>query len=126
MDGVRSRQDRRRKMFRLAGFPAALSLLVCAGAVAAPLAAAAVPVVSATIHVGSDPQGVAVNSATGTVYVANFLSSTVSVISAKTDQVTAVIHVGSNPDGVAVNPSTGTVYVANSGSNTLSVISTSR
>jgi hypothetical protein len=49
-------------MFRLAGFPAALSLLVCAGAVAAPLAAAAVPVVSATIHVGSDPQGVAVNS----------------------------------------------------------------
>jgi hypothetical protein len=68
-------------MFRLAGFPAVLGLLAWAGAVTAPLAAAAVPVVSATIHVGSDPQGVAVDSATGTVYVANSGSNTVSVIS---------------------------------------------
>jgi DNA-binding beta-propeller fold protein YncE len=57
-----------------------LGLLAWVGAVVAPSAAAAVPVVTATIHVGSDPQGVAVNRVTGTIYVANSDSNTVSVI----------------------------------------------
>lgn len=37
--------------------------------------------VTATIPVGSQPEGVAVNPSTGTVYVANSGSNTVSVIS---------------------------------------------
>jgi len=55
MSAVRSRADRRRRMVRLAGFPALLGLLAWAGAVMAP-------------------------PATGTVYVANSGSNTASVI----------------------------------------------
>jgi hypothetical protein len=40
MSAVRSRADRRRRMFRLAGFPALLGLLAWAGAVTAPPASA--------------------------------------------------------------------------------------
>ena len=80
MGEVRSRRDRRGRMVRLARFPAVLALLAWAGAVMAPPAAAAVPVVTATIHVGSLPDGVAVNPVTAAVYVANSGSNTVSVI----------------------------------------------
>jgi YVTN family beta-propeller protein len=61
--------------------------------------------------------------ATNTVYVANAISNSVSVISGKTHTVTATITVGSTPAAVAVNPATGTVYVTNAVSNTVSVIS---
>jgi hypothetical protein len=44
-------------MLRLTGWPAVLGLLAWAGAVLAPAAAAVTPVVTATIHVGDDPQG---------------------------------------------------------------------
>ena len=59
----------------------------------------------------------------GTVYVANYVANTVSVIDAATNAVTAAIPVGTGPDGVAVDPATHTVYVANSGASTVSVIS---
>ena len=84
------------------------------------LAAAAVPAlaaggytVTATIPLGPEPAGVAVDPAAGTVYVANNRGDTVSVIDAATSTVTATIHVGSDPDGVAVDPAAGTVYVTN-------------
>jgi hypothetical protein len=47
----------------------------------APTAAAAAPMVTATIPVGSGPVGVAVNLLTGAVYTANIGDDTVSVIS---------------------------------------------
>jgi hypothetical protein len=47
---------------------------------AAPTAAAAAPMVTATIPVGASPYGVAISLLTGDVYVANYGSSTVSVI----------------------------------------------
>jgi large repetitive protein len=78
--------------------------------------------VTATIFVGSNPQGVAVNPVTNQIYVGNQSSNTVSVIDAATNTVTATIPVGSNPHGVAVNQPTGLIYVANGGSNTVSVI----
>ena len=59
------------------------------------------------------PGGIAISPKTGTVYVANDLSSTVSVISGKTNGVTTSIGF---PDGnvgteeVAVSPKTGNVY----------------
>jgi YVTN family beta-propeller protein len=83
---------------------------------------AATSTVTATIGVGTYPDGVAVDPATGTVYVANGGDGTVSVIDAATSTVTATIGVGSGPDGVAVDPATHTAYVANSGDDTVSVI----
>jgi YVTN family beta-propeller protein len=99
--------------------PAAISFLALV--LAAP-AAGAVPVVTATITVGTDPYGVAVNPVTGTVYIANG-SGTVSVMSGRTGTVTATIPVTGHPQGIAVNPLTGTVYVANEVSGTVTVIS---
>ena len=53
--------------------------LAAAGVTAVPAAAATTYTVTATIPVGSEPIGVGVDPATGTAYVANDGSSTVSV-----------------------------------------------
>lgn len=74
------------------------------------------------IKVDSYPIGIAVNSATGKIYVANEFSNTVSIIDDTTDKVQATIKVGSFPYGIDVNPLNNRVYVANRGSNTISVI----
>ena len=58
----------------------------------------------------------AVDSSTGTVYVANAGNSSVSVIANNNGTPTTVGHpipTGANPDAVAVDPATHTVYVAN-------------
>jgi len=80
--------------------------------------------VAATIDVGTQPNGVAVDPAAGTVYVTNSTANTVSVIDAATSTVTATIDVpvGSIPDTVAVDPAAGTVYVVDVYANTVSVI----
>lgn len=57
----------------------------------------------------------------GYVYVANWVSNTVSILS-NTQWITDVV-VGINPNAVGVDPATGYVYVANIGSDTVSVIS---
>ena len=59
---------------------------------------------TATIPVGSDPEGVAVDPAARTVYVTKPIDGAVSVIDAATSAVTATIGVGSGPEGVAVDP----------------------
>ncbi len=82
------------------------------------------PYVATTVRVGSSPTGVAVNPATGLVYVSNYDSNTVSVISESSDSVVATIPVGLSPNGVAFDPVTNEVWVANESSFTLSVIST--
>jgi YVTN family beta-propeller protein len=89
---------------------------------AAPTAAAAAPMVTATIPVGGESDSVAANPLTGSVYVTNQFDNTVSVISGQTNTVTATIPVGNGPAGVAVNPLTGAVYTANIGDETVSVI----
>jgi YVTN family beta-propeller protein len=81
--------------------------------------------VTATITVGANPIGVAVDPAAGTVYVANS-SGTVSVISTATNKVTATVAVGAGPDAVAVDPATHAVYVTDNAASTVSVISGSR
>ena len=86
--------------------------------------------VTATIPVGIDPQGVAVSPSGRRVYVNNYcgnsacFNGTVSVIDTATNAVTATITVGANPIGVTVNPDGSRVYVANNGSDTVSVIDT--
>jgi YVTN family beta-propeller protein len=60
--------------------------------------------VTAVTRVGSEPWGVAVNPDGSHVYVANFISNTVSVIATASNKVTATIAVGTHPRGVAVTP----------------------
>jgi YVTN family beta-propeller protein len=82
--------------------------------------------VTDTIPVGSGPTGVAANPESNTVYVGNFDSDTVSVISGRTNTVTATIPVGAGPSGVAVDAKAKAVYVANNNSNTVSVLAACR
>ena len=101
---------------------AAVVPLAAAAAAAVPASAAGGYTVTATIPVGSYPADVATDSAAGTVYVANNVAGTVSVIDAATNAVTATIPVGSGPFGVAVDSAAGTVYVTDGIAGTVSVI----
>ncbi|RXA15078.1 PKD domain-containing protein [Methanosarcina sp. MSH10X1] len=80
--------------------------------------------VKATISVGSDPVGVAINPNGTRVYVSNANSNDVSVIDTATNTVIATVPAGSSPEGIATSPNGKKVYVANKGSNTISVINT--
>jgi YVTN family beta-propeller protein len=88
----------------------------------------------ATITVGNAPDGVVVDEATDTIYVANNADNTVSVINGATcnaentsgcGQVPPTVPVGVGPGVPALNAATDTVYVANappSGNGSVSVI----
>jgi DNA-binding beta-propeller fold protein YncE len=82
---------------------------------------------AATIDVGGEPGGVAVDQATDTVYVANVQGSTVSVIDGATCNATkqtgcsqppATVTAGNGPYALAVDEPTDTVYVTNPGAGT--------
>jgi YVTN family beta-propeller protein len=78
--------------------------------------------VVATVAVGSQPFGVAVNAAGTRAYIGNRGANSVSFIDTVTNTVVATIVVGVDPIGVAVNPAGTRVFVANGGSGTVSVI----
>ncbi len=80
--------------------------------------------VTATVNVGFNPAGIAVNPSGTKIYVANMNSNNVSVIDTANNTVSATVPIGASPQGVAVNPSGTKVYVTNEGSNTASVIDT--
>jgi YVTN family beta-propeller protein len=70
--------------------------------------------VTATVHVGSYPSGVAVTPDGTKIYVGDFsYYGTVSVINTATNTVSAIVSVGQEPYGVAVTPDGTKVYVAN-------------
>ncbi len=71
--------------------------------------------VIATIPVGHNPWGIAVDPTTEMVYVSNRGSNTVSVISGHTDKLVATVGVGLKPVGIGVVPANDTIYVANEG-----------
>ena len=84
-----------------------------------------------TVLVGSAPSGVAVDTASHTVYVANQDDNTLSVIDATQcsasvttgcAQPSATVHVGNGPTGVAVDQATDSIYVANNSAGTVSLI----
>jgi len=79
---------------------------------------------SATIPVGSEPLGVAINADTDKIYVANRDSNNVSVIDGGSNTVVATVTDPNAiaPVAVAVNPTTNTIYAANAGSNNVTVI----
>ena len=76
------------------------------------------------INTGSKPMGVAVVNSLNKVYISNYLSHTVTVITENTANVKTIL-VGANPLGIAVNPTGTKVYVANYGDNTICEIDTS-
>jgi YVTN family beta-propeller protein len=95
--------------------------------------------VPAQIAVGSDPDngvgpdGVAVDEATDTIYVADVADNTVSVINGATcngkvtsgcsqTPATVALGAGTGPEVPAVDQATDTIYVPNSGTGTVSVI----
>jgi YVTN family beta-propeller protein len=79
--------------------------------------------VTATIaDPGKQPGDVAVDPTRDRIYVANAGSSSVIVISGKTNKVTHTIKVGHDPVSIAINTKKDLVYVANFTSNTVSVI----
>jgi YVTN family beta-propeller protein len=78
-----------------------------------------------TVTVGEDPSALAVTPDSKEVYVANFLSNTVTVIDASLNTVVATIPVGTEPAAIAITPDGGTAFVSNFFDNTVSVISTS-
>jgi YVTN family beta-propeller protein len=65
-----------------------------------------------TVTVGYGPQGIAINSVTNKIYVANTNGNNVTVIDGATLS-TATVAVGNLPGAVAVNPVTNKIYVLN-------------
>ena len=78
--------------------------------------------VVSTITVGKNPNGVGVNSSTNRIYVANYYSSTISVIDGTTNAVVSTISVGTYPVEVGVNSSTNRIYVIDGESYKIRVI----
>lgn len=74
------------------------------------------------IHVGREPQSVALNGDNSKAYVANAVDGTVSVIQTSSFTVIKTIKVGAEPWAVAFTPNGSKCYVANSSSNSVSVI----
>ncbi len=79
-----------------------------------------------TLHVGSEPTGVAANSKKNEIYVVNSASSTINVINAETNTVVATIGVQGRPYFIDVSTDGKRGYVANSGSSNVSVIDLDR
>jgi YVTN family beta-propeller protein len=100
------------------------ALLLLIGAISTPARAQSVTFagVQTTVTVGFEPSSVAVDSANGEIYVANYGSNTVSVINGATNTVVATIPVGANPSSVAVDSASGEIYAANYGGGTVTVI----
>jgi YVTN family beta-propeller protein len=103
-------------VLRHSAFALLLAILLAASAATA-------QVVVATVPVGSAPVQVTVNPTTNMVYVANFLSSDVTVINGATYSTTTVKDPNaSGPYDVAVNSVTNMIYVPNFDSGNVTVI----
>lgn len=79
-----------------------------------------------TKNVGFNPEGIAVNPSTNTIYVVDNTNDVVAVIDGNTDEITNRIATGGLvASEVVVNPNVGKIYVTNQYSNTVSVIDSS-
>ena len=80
-----------------------------------------------SLPAGSTPQGIVYDSAKGEVFVTNFGSSTVSVISDTTNAIVATVALpsGSQASNAAYDSGKGEVFVVDTGNDEVSVISDS-
>lgn len=79
------------------------------------------PVEVASVSLGAELRGIALDPSRQRVYI-SAADGTLRVIDAADNRVLSTVPVGLEPEGVAVHPSTGLVYVANSGEGTVSVV----
>jgi YVTN family beta-propeller protein len=77
---------------------------------------------STSIAVGARPHGIAYDARRNRVYVANYLSNSLSVIDAETNSVTVTIPLGPRPFAVAVHLRPGLIFVSHSGAPAITVI----
>ena len=77
--------------------------------------------VTATVTAGTNPNSVAVNPVTNTIYVANGGSQNVTVIDGATNA-TSTVSAGKGANAIAVNTLTNKIYVANQGAGSVTVI----
>ncbi|NHI04027.1 hypothetical protein DYY67_1402 [Candidatus Nitrosotalea sp. TS] len=75
------------------------------------------------VAVGNGPTGITYDSAKGELFVTNYYSRTVSVISDVTNSVVATIPVKNAPRGIAYDSAKGELFVTNDGGGNISVIS---
>ena len=78
--------------------------------------------VDATIIVGDEPEGIAINPAGTFAYIADRKSGTISRINLATNKLDTTIKVGDDPRYVRINPTGTFAYVTNRRSNTVSKI----
>lgn len=78
--------------------------------------------VDASITIGDEPEGIAINPAGTFAYVVDRKSGTVSRINLATYKLDATIKVGDDPENVRINPTGTFAYVTNRRSNTISKI----
>ncbi len=78
----------------------------------------------AEIRVGDEPNNLAIHPNGQTVYVANTVSGTVSVINTASQRVVATLLAGTEPYGIALTPNGSKLYVANARSDDVTVINT--
>ena len=113
--------------FRRFSVFSALLLIFLAPATAAPVFASTTNNIHvvATVNVGTGPAYLSSGSSNKNVYVPNYRSDTVSVISGATNKVIATINIGSHaqPSFVLYDPANKELYVTNNVANTVSVIS---
>lgn len=82
--------------------------------------------VTATVSVGRQPSGMAVDAGTDTLYVTNYDDKTVSAIDLKSHVVVSTIRVGTHPANLVVDPNNHLVYCANVDDTSISVIKRKR
>ncbi len=78
------------------------------------------------IHVGSEPDAIAITPNGATAYVANWGSNNVTPINLATGKAGKAIGVGLHPDAIAITPDGTTAYVANFGSSSVTPINLSK
>ena len=80
----------------------------------------------ATLPVGRHPQGIAIDSKSNRIFVANVLGNSVTVIDGAKNNVVRDLNAGGHPYAVAVDPVLSRIYAANYSAPWITQIANSR
>jgi YVTN family beta-propeller protein len=70
-------------------------------------------VITSTIMVGNEPEGLAYDSAKGEIFVANAFSSSISVISDNNNSMVATISLPSSPSSIVYDSGKSEIFASN-------------